>query len=43
MLPSEYLKLDRYEKATLIAFIQEKIEADKKEADRLKKIRSKKS
>ena len=30
MLPSEYLNLDIFEKALVIAFIDEKIEKDKK-------------
>lgn len=37
MLPNEYLALDRYEKAFVIASIQVKTEKDKKEADKLKK------
>jgi len=38
MLPSQYLNLDRKEKAVIIGFIQIKAESDKKEA---KKINSK--
>jgi hypothetical protein len=36
MLPSAYLSLDRKEKALVIAFIQAKLEQEKKEAARAK-------
>lgn len=41
MLPSKYLKLDRYEKAFIIAAIDMKLEKDKKEADKIKRKRKK--
>jgi hypothetical protein len=41
MLPSEYLSLDRKEKALVIAFIQAKLEQEKKEAARVKKTKKK--
>jgi len=42
MLPSEFLNLDRREKAFLIASINLKREAEKKEQDKIKKARAKK-
>jgi hypothetical protein len=37
MLPSQYLNLDRYEKAFIIGAIQIKTENEKKQADKMKK------
>jgi hypothetical protein len=37
MLPSQYLNLDRCEKAFVIASIQIKTENEKKQADKMKK------
>lgn len=37
MLPSEYLALDRYEKAFIIASIKVKMEDDKKNAEKVKR------
>lgn len=37
MLPSQYLALDRYEKAFVIASIQVKIDAEKKAEKKVKK------
>ena len=39
MLPSDYLKLQREEKAFIVAAIQIKIEKDKKDADKSKRKR----
>jgi hypothetical protein len=36
MLPSEFLKLDRYERAFIVAAIQIKIEADKELSKKMK-------
>lgn len=36
MLPSEFLSLDRYERAFIIAAIDIKVEKEKKEAEKLK-------
>lgn len=37
MMPSQYLSLDRYEKAFVIASIQIKIKNEKDEADKMKR------
>ena len=42
MLPSEFLALDMHEKAFVIASINIKMEAEKKEQEKIKKARSKK-
>ena len=42
MLPSQYLALDRREKAFIIASINLKREAEKKEQDKMKKMKSRK-
>lgn len=36
MLPSQFFKLDQYERAFVIAAIDIKVEKDKEEAERLK-------
>lgn len=36
MLPSQFLSLDRYERAFIIASIDIKIEKEKKEAEKIK-------
>lgn len=36
MLPSEFLSLDRYERAFVIAAIDIKVEKEKKEAEKIK-------
>lgn len=42
MLPSEYLALDMHEKAFIIASINLKREAEKKEQDKIKRSKAKK-
>lgn len=37
MLPSVFCKLPRREKATVIAFINEKVKQDKKQSDEIKR------
>ncbi len=37
MLPNQYLTLDKYEKAFVIAAVQIKLEKDNKEARKIKK------
>jgi hypothetical protein len=42
MLPSQFLELSRLDKATCIAFIQEKIRVEKEQEKEMKKNRVKK-
>ena len=41
MLPSQYLALDRYEKAFIVAAVRIKQENDEKEAKKIKKANKK--